>query len=228
MSELILKPIAKIKSDFPQKFGIPRQSGLTSLTSYVIFEPEYSDLQAVRGLEGFSHVWLLWHFSMVEKPIFSPTVRPPRLGGNKRIGVFATRSPNRPNPIGLSCVKLLGIDFKDGRVILQVEGADLVDGTPIFDVKPYVVYADSHPDAMDGFVSQNQNELLKVNISDEIAKLIPTEKLKGLLQALERDPRPAYHKDDNREYSFDFNRYRINFKVEGDVLTVLRIVNSEI
>ena len=222
MQELSLKVIAKIKSDFKQKFGLPRQSGLTSLKSYVIFQPEYSDLQAVRGLEGFSHVWLLWHFSEVKNHEFSPTVRPPRLGGNKRIGVFATRSPFRPNPIGLSCVKLLEINQIEGRVVLTVEGADLMDGTPIFDVKPYIPYADSKPQATGGFVTENPNEFLSVEILNEYKNILPSDKLEGLIQALERDPRPAYHSGE-REYTFDFDNYAVTFTVKDKVLYVLKI-----
>ncbi len=222
MQELSLKVIATIHSDFKQKFGLPRQSGLTSLKSYVVFQPEYSDLQAVRGLDGFSHVWLIWHFSEVKNHEFSPTVRPPRLGGNKRVGVFATRSPFRPNPIGLSCVKLIEVSQKNGRVVLTVEGADLMDGTPIFDVKPYIPYADAKFDANGGFVSENPNKLVSVEISEECKKLLPADKLKGLIEALERDPRPAYHTEE-REYTFDFDLYSITFTVKQNVLFVLKI-----
>lgn len=222
MQDLNLKVIATINSDFKQKFGLPRQSGLTELKSYVVFKPEYSDIQAFRGLEGFSHIWILWHFSKVENHKFSPTVRPPRLGGNKRVGVFATRSPFRPNPIGLSCVKLLDISQKNGRVVLTIEGGDIMDGTPVFDVKPYIAYADSKIDAVSGFASEQPKKVLTVKIAEQYENVLPTDKLQGLIQALERDPRPAYHSGE-REYAFDFDEYSITFNVQGDILTVTKI-----
>ena len=222
MQDLELKVVAVIKSDFKQKFGLPRQSGLTSLKSYIVFEREYSDIQAFRGLEGFSHVWIIWHFSEVKDHKFNPTVRPPRLGGNKRLGVFATRSPFRPNPIGLSCVKLLKIEQLDSRVVLTVEGADLMDGTPIFDVKPYIPYADCKSGATQGFVGENPNELLQVVIPSKLESIMDGEHLLGLKQALARDPRPAYHSD-NRNYTFDFDSYSVTFSVSDKVLTVLEI-----
>lgn len=220
-----LQIIAHIKTDFPTKFGIPRQSGLVpSLKGKIIFEPEYRDEASIRGLEGFSHIWLLWKFSANKNAKWSPTVRPPRLGGNKRVGVFATRSPYRPNPIGLSSVKLERIekDSKNGTVLI-VSGTDLLDGTPIYDIKPYIPYTDSHPDASGGFSEAVYENNLTVKFPDELANKLPLEKAVELSEILANDPRPAYIMDGEREYSFEFAEYRITFKVENSNLEVTKV-----
>ena len=217
--------IARIRSDYKTKFGIPRQSGLIdSLESEIVFEPEYRDKNALRGLEGFSHIWLIWQFSQAVREGWSPTVRPPRLGGNERMGVFATRSPFRPNEIGLSAVKLAGIDYDspDGPII-RVSGADLMDGTPIFDIKPYIPYADAYPDALCGFAPPPEMDVLQVEIKDELLCIIPKQKREGLIAVLSQDPRPRYQHRDGREYGMDFGGYNIRFSVTGDRLTVLEI-----
>ena len=217
-----MKPVARIRSDFPTKFGIPRQAGLVdSLTATVVFEPEYRDPEALRGIEGFSHLWLIWEFSEAKRDSWSPTVRPPRLGGNTRLGVFATRSPFRPNPIGLSCVKLLGAEHTaDLGTVLHVAGADLMDGTPIFDIKPYVPYADCHPDATEGFTAPGQDYLLEVDIPAELLPLIPADRLEALKGVLAQDPRPSYQRDPERVYGFGFAGMEIKFTVRDGVLQV--------
>lgn len=222
---LTLKTIAKIKSDFSTKFGVPRQSGLCGSTvSYVVFEKEYSSLDSVRGLDGFSHIWLIWGFSLFEKHCdFSPTVRPPKLGGNKRVGVFATRSPNRPNPIALSCVRLLGVSLDGGRVVLKVAGADLVDGTPIYDVKPYVPVSDRIESPVGGFTEETQKVRLYVDFPKVLLEKIPAEKRDGLIESLSLDPRPGYQDDKDRVYGFVFDGKDIRFKVDGNALTVTEI-----
>ena len=220
-----MKPIAHIRSDFPTKFGIPRQAGLVEdLRATVVFEPEYREPEALRGLDGFSHLWLIWEFSAAKRDTWSPTVRPPRLGGNRRLGVFATRSPFRPNPIGLSCVKLLGVevDAKLGPVI-HVAGADLMDGTPIFDIKPYIPYADCHPEATEGFTAPGQDYLLEVVIPEELEELIPAEKRESLRGVLAQDPRPSYQKDGDRVYGFSFGGVEVRFAVKDGVLTVVGV-----
>ena len=214
--------IARIRSDFSQKFGIPRQSGLVEeLEATVVFEPEYRDPEALRGLEGFSHLWLIWEFSKARRETWSPTVRPPRLGGNQRLGVFATRSPFRPNPIGLSCVRLTGVDLHtpDGPVI-QVAGADLLDGTPIYDIKPYLPYADCKPEAVGGFASQPKEATLRVDIPAEWRSVIPEEKRAALVGVLAQDPRPPYQQDPERVYGMAFGGLEVQFRVEGERLTV--------
>ena len=220
-----MKPVARIRSDFPTKFGIPRQSGLVdSLTATVVFEPEYRDPEALRGIEGFSHLWLIWEFSEARRDSWSPTVRPPRLGGNTRMGVFATRSPFRPNPIGLSCVKLVGVEVThDMGTVLHVAGADLMDGTPIFDIKPYVPYADCHPDAAEGFTAPGQDYLLEVDIPAELLPLISADRLDALKGVLAQDPRPSYQRDPERVYGFGFAGMEIRFSVRDGVLTVKEI-----
>lgn len=226
--DLTLKPIAHIKNDFPTKFGIPRQSGLINgLKSKIVFTPEYRDANALRGIEGYSHLWLIWHFTDMKSEGFSPTVRPPRLGGNERVGVFATRSPNRPNPLGLSCVKLVEIqnDEKDGAVLI-VEGADLMSGTPIFDIKPYLPISDLKSDATSGFAEHTSEYQLEVNLCDELASLLPTEKVKLLIEILKQDPRPAYHNDPERIYGFQFAGFEIKFKVKENILTVTDIAQN--
>lgn len=223
--ETILHPIAKMRSDFPTKFGIPRQSGLAeALRSTIIFEPEYRNADALRGLEDFSHLWLLWHFSASERDQWSPTVRPPRLGGNTRMGVFATRSPFRPNPLGLSCVKILGIEqtANEGTVI-HVAGADLMDGTPIFDIKPYIPYSDSHPDAQGGFTTTAGDFLLDVVFPAELLNKIPEGKQKALLEVLSHDPRPSYQRSPERIYGLPFAGFDIRFTVCDSVLNVTEV-----
>lgn len=222
-----IKPIARIKSDFKTKFGIPRQPGLApDLEALIVFEEEYRIADALRGLEEFSHLWIIWEFSENIRTEFSPTVRPPRLGGDVRLGVFATRSPFRPNPIGLSCVKILGIEqTTDSGTVIRVSGADLMDGTPIYDIKPYVPYTDSHPDALGGFTSQGFHEV-EVVCAPELIEKLPENKRAGLLQALRQDPRPAYHNDPERVYGMLFAGFDVRFRVDGDVLTVADIVKN--
>lgn len=218
-----LKIIARIKTDFPTKFGIPRQSGLIpELKAKIIFEPEYRNNEALRGLEGFSHLWLLWDFSEVSSKDWSPTVRPPRLGGNERMGVFATRSPFRPNPIGLSSVKLEKIIANTAcGTVLEISGADLMNGTPIYDIKPYIAYTDSHPEALGGFSEKVFENTLKVDFPDELKIAMPETTAKALLKILECDPRPAYKADGDRVYSFEFSDFNIKFSVKENILTVL-------
>lgn len=218
-----LKTIARIRSDFPTKFAIPRQSGLVDeLRAAVVFEPEYRNADALRGMEGFSHLWLIWQFSKAVREGWSPTVRPPRLGGNERMGVFATRSPFRPNPIGLSCVRLVGVEehTADGPV-LHVAGADLMDGTPIYDIKPYIPYADCRPDAAGGFAPA-ADETLEVVFPPELLAALPEALRAAALGVLAQDPRPSYQNDPERVYGFRFGPAEIGFTVRGGVLTVCR------
>lgn len=219
-----IKPIAVIKNDFTTKFGIPRQSGLLDkMESKIIFEPEYRVGEALRGIEQYSHLWLIWLFSQSVDDKFRPTVRPPRLGGNKRVGVFATRSPFRPNSLGLSSVKLKEVlNTSDCGKILIVTGADLMDDTPIFDIKPYVKYSDSHPEAECGFSDEFKDYSLKVVIPEDIKKSLPEEKLETITDILRNDPRPSYQHDPEREYSFEHGGISISFKVDGEVLTVTK------
>jgi tRNA-Thr(GGU) m(6)t(6)A37 methyltransferase TsaA len=220
-----VKTIARIHSAFPEKFGVPRQSGLVeSLRSQVVFEPEYRSPEAVRGLEAFSHVWLIWEFSETRRDTWSPTVRPPRLGGNQRLGVFATRSPYRPNPIGLSCVRLERVE-QDPKLgpVLHVAGADLMDGTPILDVKPYLPYADCHPEASGGFASQKPEGGLKVVLPEPWLSLVPEEDRPALIGVLAQDPRPAYQHDPERVYGLSFSGLEVRFRVAGEMLTVCQI-----
>ena len=226
--EHIMQVIARIHSEFPTKFGIPRQSGLVPETrATVVFEPEYRNPDALRGLEGFSHLWLIWEFSESIRDGWSPTVRPPRLGGNVRRGVFATRSPFRPNPIGLSCVRLEEIcRTQEQGVVLLVSGADLMDGTPIFDIKPYIPYADAHPEARGGFTAQAGDYLLEVEFPPELEEKIPQEQRAALRGVLSHDPRPSYQADPGRVYGMRFAAFDIRFTVEAKMLTV-REVNPE-
>ena len=220
-----MKTIARIHTDFPTKFGIPRQSGIIdSLLGRIVFEPEYRNAEAVRGLEEFSHIWILWEFSEAVRDEWSPTVRPPRLGGNVRKGVFATRSPFRPNPIGLSSVKLesVEIDPKLGPV-LHVSGADLMDGTPIYDIKPYIAYTDSHPDAVSGFASKPAEYLLEVVFPEALLQKVPECQRESLIAVLQHDPRPQYHDDPKRVYGMAFGGMEVKFKVEEGLLTVVGI-----
>ena len=217
-----MKIIARIHTDFPTKFGIPRQSGIVdALRASIVFEPEFRNPDALRGLDGFSHIWLIWQFSEGIRETWSPTVRPPRLGGNTRMGVFATRSPFRPNPIGLSSVRLAGIDLHtpDGPV-LYVSGADLMDGTPIYDIKPYLPYADSHPEASEGFAHPVRDAALHVNIPAEWLDKIPMERQEALRGVLAHDPRPSYQNVPSRFYGMVFAGLEIKFRVDGDTLTV--------
>ena len=226
MEQVSMQIIARIHSDFPSKFGIPRQSGLVdSLTSTIIFEPEYRNPDALRGLEDFSHLWIIWQFSKAVKEGWSPTVRPPRLGGNTRMGVFATRSPFRPNEIGLSSVRILGIEqtLQHGPVI-HVAGADLMDGTPIFDIKPYIPYCDSHPDATGGFTQTADDFLLEVVFPDYLLCKIPEDKRNALLGVLSHDPRPSYQKNAQRQYGLPFAGFDILFTVEDKSLTVRDVI----
>lgn len=218
-----MTPIAHIRSDFATKFGIPRQSGLVEeLAAQVVFAPGYRDASALRGIEGFSHLWLLWEFSQSRG--WSPTVRPPRLGGNKRLGVFATRSPFRPNPIGLSCVRLIEVrqDRELGPVLI-VAGADLMDGTPIYDIKPYLPYADCRPDAVGGFASAPREDGLEVSCPQELLEAVTEDKRAGLLAVLAQDPRPRYQDDPDRTYGMSFSGLEVKFRVEGERLTVTEI-----
>ncbi|MBP3327728.1 MAG: tRNA (N6-threonylcarbamoyladenosine(37)-N6)-methyltransferase TrmO [Clostridia bacterium] len=220
-----VEPIAHIKTDFSSKFGIPRQSGLVDeLEAKIIFEPQYRIPEAFRGLEGYSHVWLLWQFSECADKEWSPTVRPPRLGGNKRMGVFASRSPFRPNSIGLSCVKLISIDeTEENGTVLTVSGADLLDGTPIIDVKPYLPYVDSHPKASGGFALQEKEGSLDVVFAAELLSDIPADKQEALKAVLKQDPRPQYQNDPERIYGLEFAGYDVRFKVKENLLSVVEV-----
>jgi len=215
-----LKIIACIRNDFPTKFGIPRQSGLTNLESKIVFEPEYRREEAFRGIEGYSHLWLIWEFSEARRENWSPTVRPPRLGGNRRMGVFATRSPFRPNPIGLSSVRLLGVENTEEGPVLRVSGADLMDGTPIYDIKPYLSYTDSHPDAVGGFADEKKDYRLSVVFPEDLLTKVAENKRDALLELLAGDPRPQYIQDPNRLFGFEFAGVEIRFTVENETLTV--------
>ena len=221
-----IRPIAHIRTEFPEKFGIPRQSGLAErLSGKIIFEKEFRIPEAFRGLGDFSHLWLIWEFSANRHSEWQPTVRPPRLGGNAHMGVFATRSPYRPNPLGLSCVELEYIDFDDPEgPVLYVRGADLMDGTPIYDIKPYIRYADSHPDAVCGYVDELSERKLRVKMSPElVAKVDDDDVLAAMVEMLSLDPRPSYHNDPHREYGLSFAGYNVRFIVCDGVLEVVDI-----
>ncbi len=221
-------PIAHIETDLPEKFGIPRQSGLAEeLCGTVVFEPPFRDPQALRGLEGFSHIWLLWKFSESVCEKWQPTVRPPRLGGNERMGVFATRSPFRPNPIGLSCVRLAGIQkTADRGTVLLVCGADLMNGTPIYDIKPYIPYADCKPEAHGGFANERPSQL-RVSFPKELLEKLPVEKQAAALSLLKNDPRPSYVKDGDRIFGLSFAAFNLSFTVQDGVLTVTEVTKTE-
>ena len=224
-----MQVIAHINTEFPTKFGIPRQSGIIeSLKGSIVFEPEYRNPDAIRGLEDFSHLWLIWEFSEAKREGWSPTVRPPRLGGNTRKGVFATRSPFRPNPIGLSSVKLekIEMDPKLGP-ILHVSGADLMDGTPIYDIKPYIAYTDSHPDAVSGFANKPADYLLDVEVAKELIDIVPEKQRESLIAVLAHDPRPQYQDDPERVYGMAFDQYEVRFKVKDLNLTVIDIKKAQ-
>ena len=227
--EVQINVIAKMRSDFPTKFGIPRQPHLVEeLHSTIVFEPEYRNMDALRGLEGFSHLWIIWQFSEAVRSGWSPTVRPPRLGGNTRMGVFATRSPFRPNNLGLSCVKLLGVEHTpDLGPVIHVSGADLMDGTPIFDIKPYIPYADSHPDALGGFTDTADEFLLEVDFPAELLARLPEEKRAAAVGVLSHDPRPSYQRKPGRIYGLPFAGFDIRFTVENKKLTVCEVVSLE-
>lgn len=226
--EHTIRVIARIHSDFPTKFGIPRQSGLVDeLRSSVVFEPEYRSPEAVRGLEEFSHIWLIWQFSQAVRDGWSPTVRPPRLGGNQRLGVFASRSPFRPNSLGLSAVHLESVELHPALgPVLHVAGADLMDGTPIYDIKPYVPYADAHPQASGGFVDRVERRLLEVDCPPELLERVPEGKRAALLSVLAQDPRPSYHADPARIYGMAFAGLEVRFTVVQTRLTVLEVSES--
>ena len=219
-----MKIIARIRNDYDGKFGVPRQSGLVEeVVSTIVFEPEYRVPEALRGIEDFSHLWLIWAFDRTERETWSPTVRPPRLGGNRRIGVFATRSPYRPNPIGLSCVRLVGVEKGSEGTVLKVAGADLVNGTPIYDIKPYLPYADCRTDAVGGFTDRTEKRMVRVEVPEELAGKMSMETLHALKAVLQEDPRPAYQEDPERIYAFEFGGKHIEFRVENGVLNVLSV-----
>ena len=223
--DVTIQVIARMKSDFPTKFGIPRQSGLVEeLRSTIIFEPEFRNPDALRGIEGYSHLWLIWQFSEAVRSEWSPTVRPPRLGGNTRMGVFATRSPFRPNSLGLSSVKLLGVEqTEEFGTVLHVGGADLMDGTPIFDIKPYIPYGDCHPDATGGFTDTAGEFLLDVTFPPELLKKLPEDKQDAAIGVLSHDPRPSYQRKPDRVYGIAFAGFDIRFTVENNTLTVQEV-----
>ena len=225
MEKIEIGIIARMKSDFPTKFGIPRQCGLAfSVESYIIFEPEYRNTDALRGIEDFSHLWLIWQFSEAVRDGWSPTVRPPRLGGNTRLGVFATRSPFRPNNLGLSSVRLLGVEQTEKySTVLRVAGADLMDGTPIFDIKPYIPYSDCHTDATGGFTDTAGDFLLQVDFPGELLEKFPNNKQAAVLEVLSHDPRPSYQKDSGRVYGLSFAGNNIRFTVKDSILTVQEV-----
>lgn len=225
MDNVNIQVIARMRSDFATKFGIPRQSGLVEeLRSAIVFEPEFRNPDALRGIEDFSHLWIIWQFSEAVRTGWSPTVRPPRLGGNTRMGVFATRSPFRPNNLGLSSVKLLGVEHtQEFGTVLHVGGADLMDGTPIFDIKPYIPYGDCHPEATGGFTDKAGQFLLEVAFPQELLALLPEEKREAALGVLRHDPRPSYQKQNGRVYGLTFAGFDIRFTVEEDRLTVVEV-----
>lgn len=221
----MLHVIARIESDFREKFGIPRQSGMiNALEGTIVFEEAYRNPDALRGIEGFSHLWLIWGFSQVSQTKWSPTVRPPRLGGNARMGVFATRSPYRPNPIGLSCVKLIGaLKTEDKGTVLRVSGADLMDGTPIYDIKPYLPYTDCIAEATQGFVENHTQRMLKVDVPEALLCAIPENKREALIAVLAQDPRPSYQDDPERLYGMAFAGFNVKFRIAEGLLTVEKI-----
>lgn len=224
-----MKQIAHIESVYKSKFGVPRQAGLVDIEAQIVFEKEYRVVEAVRGLEEFDYVWLIWGFHLVEREGWSPTVRPPRLGGNKRMGVFATRSPFRPNPLGLSSVRLLRVDVEsDNAPVLYITGADLVDGTPIYDIKPYIPYADSHPDACGGFAQQAPEKVLSVVIPDSLRQQLPDTMQATLQETISLDPRPHYQDDPQRIYSMSFDRWEVKFRVADGVAVIVDCVLNNV
>ena len=229
MENLNIQIIAKMRSDFPTKFGIPRQSGLVEeLESTIVFEPEFRNPDALRGIEGYSHLWLIWQFSQAVRQDWSPTVRPPRLGGNTRMGVFATRSPFRPNHLGLSCVRLLGVEHTEAEgTVIHVAGADLMDGTPIVDIKPYIPYSDSFPDALGGFTDSAEDFILEVVFPENLLKVLPENKRQAAIGVLSHDPRPSYQRKPDRVYGLGFAGFDIRFTVEEKVLTVCDVIKCQ-
>lgn len=225
MENVTMQVIARIKSDFPTKFGIPRQSGLVEeLQATIVMEPEFRNPDMLRGIEGFSHLWLIWQFSANADKAWSPTVRPPRLGGNARLGVFATRSTYRPNFIGLSSVKFEGLEHtKDFGTVIHISGADLMDGTPIFDIKPYIPYGDCHPEATGGFTDTADSYLLSVDFPEQLLKILPDNKRSAAIGVLSHDPRPSYQKDSDRVYGISFAGFDIRFTVKDNKLTVIEV-----
>ena len=220
-----MKIIAHIETDFPEKFGIPRQSGLVrELTGRIVFEPEYRSKDAVKGLDGYDYIWLLWQFEGTERATWSATVKPPRLGGNEHVGVFATRSPFRPNNIGLSSVHLDKVELTEEGPILHVSGIDLRNHTPIYDIKPYLPHVDSHPDAKSGFAGEVKDYELAVIFPEELLRVFPSEKQKAIVEVLKQDPRPSYHNDENRKYGVSFAGYDVHFTVKDQVLKVFEVV----
>ena len=228
MENVTIQVIARMHSDFPSKFGIPRQSGLVeALQSIIVFEPEYRNPDALRGIEEYSHLWIIWQFSQAVREGWSPTVRPPRLGGNTRMGVFATRSPFRPNNLGLSSVKLLGVEQTEKYgAVLHVGGADLMDGTPIFDIKPYIPYGDCHTDATGGFTDTAGDFLLNVSFPPALLSLLPEDKRDAAIGVLSHDPRPSYQRSPERVYGLSFAGYDIRFTVKENVLTVREVLKK--
>ena len=224
-----MKIIARIHTDFREKFGIPRQSGLADGVGRIVFEPEFRDPNALRGIDGYSHLWIIWEFSELRRDGWRPTVRPPRLGGNTRVGVFATRSPYRPNPIGLSSVRLISVEHteREGDVLI-VSGADMLDGTPIYDIKPYLPFTDAHPEATSGFAGEKLSYRLNVIISEPLAASLSPAELVAVKSLLEGDPRPSYQDDPEREYGFFYSDAEIKFRVAGDTLTVTEITRKRL
>lgn len=220
-----IKPIARIQTDFSEKFGVPRQAGLApSLTGKIVFEPEYKNVRAVKELDGFSHIWLIWEFSQCSDSKFSPTVRPPRLGGNRRVGVFASRSPFRPNRLGLSCVKIEKIETGgENAPIITVSGVDMTDGTPIYDIKPYIPIADCIPTASEGYTAQTKKYKISVSCDEKLLSIIPENKRQALLELLSNDPRPAYNDEEGKEYGVTFAGFNIRFKYENNSLSITQI-----
>lgn len=226
LKNMEISPIGIIENDYDDKFGIPRQSGIADIKSKIVLNKEYSDEAAIKGLDGFSHIWLIWEFDRNSHEATSLTVRPPRLGGNKRVGVFASRSPFRPNPLGLSCVSLDSIEWDRDRLCLNVSGADLINGTPIYDIKPYIRFSDSHEDAICGYVESNEFRMLDVSISPTLLEKLDKDKHDTLITILQNDPRPAYKQDDEKEYGFKYAKKEIKFVVKGSTLTVTDIIDE--
>lgn len=226
LKSMEIKPIARIENDYDDKFGVPRQSGIAQGISYIVFEKEYNDDACIKGIEGFSHLWLIWEFDKNDHEAKSLTVRPPRLGGNKRVGVFASRSPYRPNPLGLSSVRLIGIAKGSDRLKLIVSGADMVSGTPIYDIKPYIKFSDSHEDARCGYVDSEEFNILEVEVSPSLLDKIENSKRDNLIAMLKNDPRPAYKQNDESEYGFKYAGCEIKFIVKEKTLTVTEIENE--
>ena len=226
MNEIVIKPIGYIHNDYKEKFGIPRQSGLLeSVISKIIINEDFKDPNYFKEIDKFSHLWLIWHFSDIDNNCIKPTVRPPKLGGNKRVGVFASRSPFRPNRIGISCVKLIKADYGYKKITLYVTGADLMDGTPIIDIKPYLPYTDSRPDASNGFALDDINGKLEIKCSDELLSKIPFDMVDGLFETLKHDPRPSYHNDD-RIYGMSYGELQVKFKVQNNELRITEIIKK--